>query len=203
MGPERKRRLVVKIISPAALGQKRIKMEKIIMTTLYKDASECNFDSFLDEALLNFENRIVNLYNYVNEPVEKNLTKEHAGALKFIKSSMYKTDFYKVFIEAGNIIPTYEGQFPPSLGFPSFVFRINTKNINFETDLHNVADKFAWGMQKRYIDPSSPFEHPEMPSELKEIPNWRDLFGKGEFPRFTIYTFRLGNTEYFAYTIGK
>ena len=38
---------------------------------------------------------------------------------------------------------------------------------------------------------------------LKDIPNWEELFGKGEFPYMTICVFRLGNTEYFTYEIHR
>ena len=38
---------------------------------------------------------------------------------------------------------------------------------------------------------------------IKNIPEWKNLFGKGEFPFMTVYAFRLGNTEYFAYEIHR
>ncbi len=178
-------------------------MEKTILTTFYTNASEYDFDSFVHRAEQNFENRVVNIYNFAHEKLSENISSEHAGAIKFIKDSMYKTDFYKVFFEAGRIIPSYDNGFPATLSYPTYGFRVNTKNINFETTIHNVADRFNWGQVMRNVDPSSPWENPQLPSQLKEIPNWRDLFGKGEFPYFNIYAFRLGNTEYFAYEITK
>ena len=33
---------------------------------------------------------------------------------------------------------------------------------------------------------------------MKYIPNWEDLFGKGEFPYIHIVLFRLGNNEYYG-----
>ena len=36
-----------------------------------------------------------------------------------------------------------------------------------------------------------------------DIPKWEELFGVGEFPYMSIFVFRLGNTEYFAYDIHR
>lgn len=172
---------------------------KNIYTTLYVDASECNFDSFVRQALMNFENRILNIYNFAHEEVGYDLTKDHAGARQFIKDSMYKPDFFKVFWEAARLLKTLPNPFPATLGYPRFDFNVNPKNINFETTLFDIEDRIAYG-GKAQIDPDSTFETNDI-TDIRDIPNWKDLFGKDSFPYFHIYTFRLGNTEYFAYSL--
>lgn len=172
--------------------------QKTITTTFYADASKYNLDSFMDRAILNFENRVVNLYNFA---MEENKDLDTKDAKKFLRESMYKVDFYMAFLEAGRFIKLENG-FSAKLSYPVYSFCINPKNINFETTLHDIADRISFS-PNRLVDNANSSEEITQVKEIKEIPNWRDLFGKGEFPYFTFYTFRLGNTEYFAYSISR
>lgn len=172
-----------------------------ITTTLYVNANEQSFDSFVEKALLDFENRILNLFNYAKENINS-ANPQYKGAAQFIKESAYTPDFYQVFQEARTFIKTDEDRFPAKLGYPTYIFAINTKNINFETTLVDIPERLAWWCATANVDTDSTFNTQDI-SDIRDIPNWKDLFGKGEFPFFHIYTFRLGNTEYFAYEIGK
>ena len=81
-----------------------------------------------------------------------------------------------------------------------YQFHINPKNINFETLLTDVKDRFEHRIILR-SQCESPVD--DRIIEIKDIPNWKELFGAGEFPFFNIYAFRLGNTEYYTYTITR
>ena len=86
-----------------------------------------------------------------------------------------------------------------SLKFPVYHFRVNPKNINFETTLTNLREEFENELMVDEVCQS-----PEPPIRMiKNIPDWERLFGTGEFPFMTVYAFRLGNTEYFAYEIHR
>ena len=49
-------------------------MEKTILTTFYTNASEYDFDSFVQRAEQNFENRVVNIYNFAHEKLSENIS---------------------------------------------------------------------------------------------------------------------------------
>lgn len=42
-------------------------MNKLISTTLYKNANEISYESFVDEAIINFTNRVLYIYNLANK----------------------------------------------------------------------------------------------------------------------------------------
>ena len=86
-----------------------------------------------------------------------------------------------------------------SLKFPVYRFRVNPKNINFETTLTNLREEFE---NELMVDEVCQSTEPPI-RMIKDIPEWKNLFGKGEFPFMTVYAFRLGNTEYFAYEIHR
>lgn len=169
----------------------------IITTTLYKKAASTDFDSFKFRAIMNFTNRIINLYNFAYSPDDGKYT----AAKAFIKKVMYTPDFTKAFVEAGRLI-IYDNESRSRLAYPIYTFNVNNKNINFSTVLDDI-EAYLQGEYQTHLKDASKVT-PSFTGEvfsIHEIPNWQDLFGKGLFPAFKIYTFRLGNTEYYAYSI--
>lgn len=170
---------------------------KEITTTFYQDASTTTLDDFIFHARRDMESRIITLYQMSmedkNNDYRANTTIDYKNTCSKISESLYTTAFYDLFKYAGTMVKE-------TFKMPIYHFRVNPKNINFETILTNTREIFS-GME---IYPEEVCTSPK-PSlrYIKDIPNWEDLFGKGEFPYMTIYVFRLGNTEYFAYTIGK
>ena len=173
-----------------------------IITPLYWNASEITLGEFKEKALRDFESRVITLYNKAEEEkqgikFDANVTCEYADnynrGCELTSKSLYSTAFYDTFKFAGNY-------FNDLFTFPMHNFNINPKNINFYTYVLDMKDYFY----KCWYYPHEVCENPKPKIVvLKDIPDWQDLFGKGEFPHMTIYVFRLGNTEYFAYTIGR
>lgn len=174
-------------------------MNKLISTTLYKNANEISYESFVDEAIINFTNRVLYIYNLANKKTNNIDEANRRDEVK--KKLFYTTDFYKVFQKAQYYFKT---DYPSSLAFPEYDFKVNPKNINFETIITNVKDLIEYSHFSKNVEIIQGGEEDSKEIfDIKDIPQWKGLFGGGEFPFFTIYAFRLGNTEYFAYTIHR
>lgn len=170
---------------------------KQIQTPMYQDASTTTLDEFINRAKRQFSERVIALYEIAKDTnVRDFATKEdqleYEATKKAIGKSLYSTDFYEQFWYAGQRMNC-------SLKFPAYHFRVNPKNINFETTLTNLREEF-----KNELMVEEVCQSPEPPIRMiKNIPDWEKLFGTGEFPFMSIYVFRLGNTEYFAYNIHR
>lgn len=70
---------------------------------------------------------------------------------------------------------------------------------DFETSITNIEDY----LPKTSLDKVKDTEKPKCYICLKDIDNWKELFGKDSFPVIEIKVFRLGNTEYFSYNIHR
>ena len=184
------------------MTQNIVKVDRMsqIITPLYWNAGEITIGEFRERALRDFESRVITLYNKAEQfkdglKFDANTTKEYVdnvtrGCELTIKA-LYSSAFYDIFRFAGNC-------FNDHFTFPMYNFNINQKNINFYTtvvDTRDYFDKVLYTPEEVCCNPKPKIV------VLKDIPNWQDLFGKGRFPYITIYVFRLGNTEYFAYTI--
>lgn len=167
---------------------------------MYQDAGTTTLEDFIFHAKRDFESRVLSLYQMTIDDNKRNFqTKEQENrynkTVSDVSKAIYSTAFYHYFKHIG--VDLQE-----TVMFPIYHFRINPKNINFETTITNLRETFS----EMTIYPDSPevctSSEPVL-RYIKDIPDWESLFGKGEFPFMTIYVFRLGNTEYFAYTIGK
>lgn len=165
---------------------------KLISTTLYKNANEISFDDFVGKMLNDFEFRVLKIYKTIK--CNKANDSDEELTLKTAEKLMYNTGFYKLYEQASMILKAGR------MDFPFYQFHINPKNINFETLLTDVKDRFEHRIILR-SQCESPVD--DRIVEIKDIPNWKELFGAGEFPFFNIYAFRLGNTEYYTYTITR
>ena len=164
---------------------------------MYQDAGTTTLEDFIHHARREFESRCISLYQLANPPEgvkpTKDITPKQYGTIQRIKASLYSVAFYDLFKHAGVLMEE-------TAMFPVYHFRVNPKNINFETTFTNLREIFN-GMT---IYPDEICMSPNPPMRyIKDIPDWEDLFGRGEFPYMNIYVFRLGNTEYYAYTISR
>lgn len=176
-----------------------------ITTTMYQDASTTTLNEFIHNAKQQFEQRVTSLYEMAKVvDVDSRLFKDETDKLEYlelkkaINKGLYTTGFYKLFLYAGK-------RTKMESKFPVYHFRVNPKNINFETTLTDLREYFnnevyAW-LDHRKDNLTQGTEKDTR--VLKNIPNWEEIFGKGEFPFMTIFVFRLGNTEYFAYDISR
>lgn len=148
-----------------------------IETPLIVRADQITLGEFEKQAVSDFSSHVYNLWWDQVEGNNKN------------EGTAYSLGFYKTFYREK----------------AKHRFEINPKNINFEmtiTDLlqklqehDSLLDLAHKGMQ---CNP------PEvMIKSTKDIKNYEKLFGAGEFPFLVIRAFRLGNTEYFCYTITR
>ena len=168
-----------------------------ITTPMYQDASTTTLNEFIEHAKRQFSDRVIALYEMANcnaetDFADKNQQLEYEALQKKIKESLYSTEFYEMFWYAGKRTAN-------ELKFPVYHFRVNPKNINFETTLTSLREEFRdeLNVDEVCTSPNPPIRM------IKNIPYWESLFGKGEFPFMTIFVFRLGNTEYFAYDIHR
>ena len=178
---------------------------KQIQTPMYQDASTTTLNEFIHHAKMQFEQRVTSLYEMATVAPSPNIKwnsenekLEHSALVKKISESLYTTTFYDIFWYAGK-------RTNMELKFPVYHFRVNPKNINFETTLTDLREYFnnqvyAWLDHRE--DGSAQGTEKDT-KVLKNIPDWEKLFGTGEFPFMSIYVFRLGNTEYFAYDIHR
>ena len=170
---------------------------KQIQTPVYQDASTTTLDEFINHAKRQFSERVIALYKIAKDTnVRDFATKEdqleYEAVKKAIDKSLYSIDFYNQFWYAGQNMNIW-------LKFPVYHFKVNPKNINFETTLTNLREEFE---NELMVDEVCQSTEPPI-RMIKDIPEWKNLFGKGEFPFMTVYVFRLGNTEYFAYEIHR
>ena len=170
---------------------------KQIQTPMYQDASTTTLDEFINHAKRQFSERVIALYEIAKDTnvcdfSTKEAQLEYEAVKKYIGKSLYSIDFYEQFWYAGQRMNC-------SLKFPVYHFRVNPKNINFETTLTNFREEFE---NELMVDEVCQSTEPPI-RMIKDIPEWKNLFGTGEFPYMTVYVFRLGNTEYFAYDIHR
>lgn len=170
-----------------------------ITTPMYQDASTTTLNEFINHAKRQFSERVIALYEMAKvnsaDPIKFNSDteeREYNYLIEGINKSLYSTGFYEMFWYVGR-------RTNMELKFPVYHFRVNPKNINFETTLTNLREEF-----ENELGVDEICQNPEPPIRMiKNIPNWEKLFGTGEFPFMSIYVFRLGNTEYFAYDIHR
>jgi len=168
-----------------------------ITTPMYQDASTTTLNEFIEHAKRQFSERVIALYETAKDTNVRDFTtnveeSEYKATVKAITKSLHSVDFYEQFWYAGQKMNRW-------LKFPVYHFRVNPKNINFETTLTNLRQEFA-----NELGVDEVCQSPEPPIRMiKNIPDWEKLFGTGEFPFMSIYVFRLGNTEYFAYDIHR
>lgn len=169
-----------------------------INTPLYMNASEITLDEFIRHAQGDFERRLCNIYNFADERFFKghNVELSEIERAKNIKQSLYSLDTYRIFHDFGAILDKESF-------VPCHKFDINTKNINFTHLITNLKEIYRsdYPMIRHYDNAQNEKDNEHLIKTIKEIPNWENLFGSGEFPFMKIYVFRLGNTEYFAYDI--
>ena len=193
------------------------KLTKLYAVT-YQDASTTTLDEFTKHAIHTFNLRTTVCYQVASKlketPINDTSNKtelsldmdlkfenkqdkvRYIGAVANIKSNLYSTRFYDSWLFDAHTISTAWSM------LPIYNFNINPKNINFIQRIADLKDRVQY-----YCEMSRLEEKCENPHHLQDIidiiPNWDELFGRGEFPCMTIYAFRLGNTEYFTYTIGR
>lgn len=157
------------------MGQKRDnKMSNLeIKTPLLRQADQYTIGEYEQAALANFAMHVINLYS----------------ELKDKKTVLYSVGLYKQF--------EYE---------KCETMYINPKNINYTSTITDVKKQLSQQVFPAKLDceygsvEGKPYE---VLNSVADIPNWEDLFGKGEFPYLVIRVFRIGNTEYFCYSITR
>lgn len=145
-----------------------------IKTPLLRQADQYTIGEYEQAAIADFAMHVMNLYS----------------ELKDKKSDMYSVGFYKTFEHKVRQKTLY----------------INPKNINYTSAITDVREQLSQQVFPAKIDckygnvNGKPYE---VLNSVADIPNWEDLFGKGQFPYLLIRAFRLGNTEYFCYYITR
>lgn len=81
-------------------------------------------------------------------------------------------------------------------------FYINPKNINYTSTITDVRERLSQQVFPVKVD-CCEGKTGERLFSVTQIPEWENLFGKGEFPFIVIRVFRIGNTEYFCYDITR
>ena len=144
-----------------------------IKTSLLRQADQYTIGEYEQAALADFAMHVMILYS--NYYKKKN-------------SELYSVGLYKTF--------EYE--------ICKKTFYINPKNINYTSTITNVREQLSQMAIPYKIDCGTN-NHllKEEYCYLQDIPNWENLFGKGEFPFIVIRAFRVGNTEYFCYSITR
>lgn len=172
-----------------------------IQTTMYQDASTTTLNDFINHSIQNFDVRTTLCYQIAqadkvcSEFKDSNEEAKFLSARTNIKNNLYSTKFYDSWLFDTNNVCTN------GLKLRTYNFYINPKNINFIHNINDFKDRIKNCFEtERSI---TRCQNPDTLINIIDIPNWQDLFGIGEFPYMTIYVFRLGNTEYFAYTIGR
>lgn len=179
-------------------------------TPFYMDASVTSLDHFKQMAIDDFEFRIIKVlrdveYAESSDEEKHKLTTLSKENLKRIKPMIGTVGFYDIVKEYGFITHN-------PLRFPLYRFCISPKNISFTTLITDLRYQF----KERSIIPAQQNEGTNLKDgekepvglasnarTLNEVANWQGLFGGGEFPFMKIWVFRLGNTEYYAYTIHR
>lgn len=173
-----------------------------IVTPAYLPAEEYTLDEAINFFIRELDRRVYSVYNVVLEVEEAHLngmevTVDLAKHAEFIKKNMYSTGFYKAIDSAAYLCKTSDNR--PL--FNNYRFSINPKSINFESCISDVKERYLF----RNMLALQECEHGPIPENkskkvwtMRYIPNWEDLFGKGEFPYINIVLFRLGNNEYYG-----
>ena len=173
-----------------------------IVTPMYLPAEEYTLDQAIDAFIRELDRRVYSLYNVVQEveeasQYEKEVTKELYDASEFIKKSMYSLEFEKAVDSAAYLCKSSDNK---SI-FHNYRFSINPRSINFETCISDVKERYLYHTEPEVCCGKGNAEHTNKSTKvwtMKYIPNWEDLFGKGEFPYINIVLFRLGNNEYYG-----
>lgn len=168
---------------------------------MYLPAEEYTLDQAINSFIKELDKRVYHVYNVIQgiEEAHANnieITTQTAKNAEFIVKNMYSSGFYKVIDSAPDLCKTSDDR--PI--FYNYKFSINPKSINFESCISDIKERYL------YHDTSlEECEHGQIPKNkskkvwtMKYIPNWEDLFGKGEFPYIHIVLFRLGNNEYYG-----
>lgn len=175
-----------------------------IDTPFYMDASVTSLDHFKQMAIDDFELRTLKILRDVDNAkanTTASLNKKDAPkayltteALKQVEPLVGTVGFYDVVKNYGFISKQ-------PLRFPLNRFCVSPKNISFTT----LITDLRYQLSERSTIPTQP-KTTGLASDartLNEVANWQGLFGGGEFPFMKIWVFRLGNTEYYAYTIHR
>lgn len=193
------------------------KLTKLYVVT-YQDASTTTLDEFTKHAIYTFNLRTTVCYQVTSKVYERTIndtsTKSqfsldlgdlkfkneqdkvrYIGAVTNIKNCLYSTKFYDSWLFDAKTLGT------AGLMFPIYNFNINPKNINFIQRIPDLKDRVECYCEMSRLEEKC--ENPHHLQDIIDIPKWDELFGKNVFPCMTIYVFRLGNTEYFTYNIGR
>ena len=173
-----------------------------IVTPAYLPAEEYTLDEAVDFFIRELDRRVYTVYNMIQEVEEAHLnrmevTDEKAKTVEFIKENIYTLGFYKIIDSAAYTCKTSDG-IPL---FHNYRFSINPRSINFETCIADIKERYLRhdvpSLEKRNHG-SIPENKSKKVWTMKYIPDWENLFGKGEFPYIHIVLFRLGNNEYYG-----
>lgn len=147
-----------------------------IKTPLLCQADQYTIGEYEELAIADFAMHVMNLYS--NHYKDKN-------------SELYSIGLYKVF--------EYEKS--------KKTLYINPKNINYTSTITDVRERLSQQFFPAKVDCCEVETRKGKTSErlfsVTQIPDWESLFGKGEFPIIVIRVFRIGNTEYFCYSISR
>lgn len=172
-----------------------------IVTPKYLPAEEYTLDQAIDSFIAELDKRVYTLYNIVQDVEEahrnhKEVDTETYKVYDFIKNSMYKLDFYKT-VDAVPYLLKDKGTV-----FHNYRFSINPKSVNFDFCATDIKERYIMHCgEPECTCSATQVEECDKTKKvwtMKYIPNWEDLFGKGEFPYINIVLFRLGNNEYYG-----
>lgn len=149
-----------------------------IKTPLVISANEITFEEFRDLVYSSFETRVSVLYDYITK-----------NKKEYSNNPLYTLSFFQIFNDEKikNINPCMK-------------FKINEDNIVFETTIY---PREIFEDKKGLKTDNSLYPVACDCNDITKIKNWQSLFGCGEFPFIIIRVFRLGNTEYYAYSITR
>lgn len=144
-----------------------------IKTPLLRQADQYTIGEYEQAALADFAMHVMNLYS--NHHKEQN-------------SELYSIGLYKVF--------EYEKS--------KKTLYINPKNINYTSTITDVRERLSQQVFPAKVDCCEGENgNKGILCSVTQIPEWESLFGKGEFPFIVVRVFRIGNTEYFCYSITR
>lgn len=146
----------------------------IIQTPLLMRADQITLDEYIELVIKNFNQHVYNLW-YEEESIDKDKP-----------TCCYSIALYEEFAHQKC----------------DKRFTINPKSINFEMLLTDVPE----ALNMHIVLPDNcgtGDECKHKTGRVVDIPKYEELFGIGEFPYINIRAFRLGNTEYFCYSITR
>lgn len=157
----------------------------IIKTPLVISANEITFERFRDLVYNSFETRVSVLYDYIIK-----------NKKEYSNNPLYTLSFFQIFNDEKikNLKPCMK-------------FKINEDNIVFETTIY-PREVFEDKEEIRKKEEGLKTDNSVYPvacdcNDITKIKNWQSLFGCGEFPFIVIRVFRLGNMEYYSYSITR